>query len=122
HSADLLLQLGRYADAGKRAREALDLAGGLTECASEMVLAGATLGYSQAYLNDPSAGVGAVERARATAERSGDPVDVARANLHLAELLSGPLNQLEEGVAVARRGAEHAERTGLSRTYGTRLL
>lgn len=122
HSADLLLQLGRYADAGKRARDALDLAGGLTECASEMVLAGATLGYSQAYLNDPSAGVGAVEQARATAERSGGPVDVARANLHLAELLSGPLNQLEEGVAVARRGAAHAARTGLSRTYGTRLL
>lgn len=122
YSADLLLQLGRYADAGKRARDALDLAGGLPECASEMVVAGATLGYSQAYLNDPSAGVGAVERARAAAERSGGPVDVARANLHLAELLSGPLNQLEEGVAVARRGAAHAERTGLSRTYGTRLL
>lgn len=122
HSAELLLQLGRYADAGKRAREALDLATGLTECASEMVLAGAMLGYSQAYLNDPSAGVGAVEQARTTAERSGAPVDVARANLHLAELLSGPLNKLEEGVAVARRGAAHAERMGLSRTFGTRLL
>jgi len=122
HSADLLLQLGRYADAGKRARSALDLADGVDDCASSMVLAGVTLGYSQAYLNDPDAGVAAVRRARETAERSGSPVDVARADLHLAELLSGPLNELEDGVAVARRGAEHAERVGLSRTFGTRLL
>ncbi|MFV2022360.1 helix-turn-helix transcriptional regulator [Micromonospora sp. LOL_023] len=122
HSADLLLQLCRYADAGRRAREALDLAAEVPDCASAMVLAGVTLGYSQAYLNDPEAGKEAVRQARRTAETAGGPQDVAVADLQLAELLSGPLNELEEGVAVARQGAERAERVGLVRTFGTRLL
>ncbi|MDG4773580.1 LuxR family transcriptional regulator [Solwaraspora sp. WMMD792] len=122
HSADLLLQLCRYADAGRRAQEALDLAAGVPDCASAMVLAGVTLGYSQAYLNDPAAGKEAVRQARRTAELTGGPADVAVADLQLAELLSGHLNELEEGVAVARHGAERAERVGLARTYGTRLL
>ncbi|WJK41292.1 AAA family ATPase [Solwaraspora sp. WMMA2056] len=122
HSADLLLQLCRYADAGRRAREALDLAAGVPDAASAMVLAGVTLGYSQAYLNDPAAGKEAVREARRTAESFGGPEDVAVADLQLAELLSGPLNELEDGVAVARQGAERAERVGLARTYGTRLL
>jgi DNA-binding CsgD family transcriptional regulator/tetratricopeptide (TPR) repeat protein len=122
HSADLLLQLCRYADAGRRAREALDLADGVPGCASAMVLAGVTLGYSQAYLNDPEAGKETVRQARQAAEAAGGPEDVAVADLQFAELLSGPLNELEEGVAVARQGAERAERVGLARTYGTRLL
>jgi DNA-binding CsgD family transcriptional regulator len=121
-AADLLRQLGRYADAGKRAQDALDRARGVPDCTSSVVLAGATLGYSQAFLDDHAAGVAALEEARHTARRAGSPLDVARADLHLAELLSGPLNELEKGVAVARRGAAGTERVGLSRTYGTRLL
>jgi len=122
HSAELLLQLGRYADAGKRAYEALDVAREIEDSASSMVLAGAVLGFSQAYLDDPATGLATVREALATAERRGGPVDVARAYLHLAELLTGPLNELEEGVAVARRGVAYVERLGLGRTYGTRLF
>ena len=63
-----------------------------------------------------------MRRALETAERSGRPEDVACAYLHLAELLTGPLNVLEEGVVVARRGAERMAELGLGRTYETRLL
>ena len=130
HCAELLVQLGRYGEAGTRAREALALApvaddgpdATMPGAASVAIVAAAALGYSQAYLDDSAAGLATVEQALATAERSGRPDDIACAYLHLAELLAGPLNQLEQGIAVARRGADHADRLGLGRTYGARLL
>ncbi|MFC0006535.1 helix-turn-helix transcriptional regulator [Micromonospora siamensis] len=122
HLAELLLHLGRYADAGDRAREALALAADVEGAASEVVLASSALGFSQAYLADPESGLAAVREALEVAERSGRPEDVACAYLHLAELLTGPLNVLEEGVVVARRGAERVAELGLGRTYETRLL
>ncbi|HEV7825580.1 MAG TPA: AAA family ATPase [Mycobacteriales bacterium] len=122
HSAELLLRLGRYADAGQRARHALDLAHATSDAVPSIVLASAALGFSEAYLNDPEAGLTAVRDALATAERSGSPDDVCSAHLQLAELLAGPLNELEQGVTVARRGAERAEQLGLGRSHGTHLL
>ncbi|MGN9776910.1 helix-turn-helix transcriptional regulator [Micromonospora sp. H33] len=122
HLAELLLHLGRYADAGRRAREALELSAAVEGSTSEVVLASAALGFSEAYLEDPDSGLAAVRRALDTAERAGRPEDVACAYLHLAELLTGPLNILEEGVVVARRGAERVAELGLGRTYETRLL
>ncbi|MFG1779786.1 helix-turn-helix transcriptional regulator [Micromonospora sp. NPDC049048] len=122
HLAELLLHLGRYADAGRRAKEALELAAEVPGSTSEVVLASAALGFSEAYLEDPDAGLAVMRRALETAERSGRPEDVACAYLHLAELLTGPLNVLEEGVVVARRGAERLAELGLGRTYETRLL
>ncbi|QGN48480.1 helix-turn-helix transcriptional regulator [Micromonospora sp. WMMD558] len=122
HLAELLLHLGRYADAGRRAREALELSAAVEGSTSEVVLASAALGFSEAYLEDPDSGLAAVRRALETAERAGRPEDVACAYLHLAELLTGPLNVLEEGVVVARRGAERVAELGLGRTYETRLL
>ncbi|MEW2385156.1 AAA family ATPase [Micromonospora sp. NPDC047707] len=122
HLAELLLHLGRYADAGRRAREALELSAAVEGSTSEVVLASAALGFSEAYLEDPDSGLAAVRRALETAERAGRPEDVACAYLHLAELLTGPLNILEEGVVVARRGAERVAELGLGRTYETRLL
>ncbi|SCL45740.1 Predicted ATPase [Micromonospora citrea] len=122
HLAELLLHLGRYADAGRRAREALELSAAVEGSTSEVVLASAALGFSEAYLEDPDAGLAVMRRALETAERSGRPEDVACAYLHLAELLTGPLNVLEEGVVVARRGAERVAELGLGRTYETRLL
>ncbi|MDG4830860.1 DUF2791 family P-loop domain-containing protein [Solwaraspora sp. WMMD1047] len=121
HAADLLRQLGRYAEAGKWAQDALELARGVAGCTSSLVLAGATLGYSQAFLDDHAAGVATLRAAGETARRSGTPLDVAQADLHLAELLSGPLNELAEGVNVARQGAADAERAGLGRSHGARL-
>ncbi|MGC5019178.1 helix-turn-helix transcriptional regulator [Micromonospora sp. DT47] len=122
HLAELLLHLGRYADAGDRAREALDLAAAVDGSTTEVVLASSALGFSEAFLEDPDAGLAVVRRALEVAERAGRPEDVACAYLHLAELLTGPLNILEEGVVVARRGAERVAELGLGRTYETRLL
>ncbi|MEU8169832.1 AAA family ATPase [Micromonospora sp. NPDC049004] len=120
--AELLLHLGRYADAGARAREALALAENAEGSATEVVLASSALGFSDAFLEDPDAGLAVMRDALDTAERAGQPEDVACAYLHLAELLTGPLNILEEGVVVARRGAERVAELGLGRTWGTRLL
>ncbi|MEV4482571.1 helix-turn-helix transcriptional regulator [Micromonospora coxensis] len=122
HLAELLLHLGRYADAGRRAREALELAANVEGSTTEVVLASSALGFSEAFLEDPEAGLAVVRRALEIAERAGRPEDVACAYLHLAELLTGPLNILEEGVVVARRGAERVAELGLGRTYETRLL
>ncbi|MFU8871529.1 helix-turn-helix transcriptional regulator [Micromonospora sp. SL4-19] len=120
--AELLLHLGRYAEAGDQAREALQFAAEVAGSTSEVVLASAALGFSEAYLEDPEAGLAVMRQALETAERSGRPEDVACAYLHLAELLTGPLNILEEGVVVARRGAERVAELGLGRTWETRLL
>ncbi|OKI62454.1 helix-turn-helix transcriptional regulator [Micromonospora sp. CB01531] len=122
HLAELLLHLGRYGEAGDQAREALELAAAVEGSTSELVLASAALGFSEAFLEDPDAGLAVMRNALAIAERAGRPEDVACAYLHLAELLTGPLNILEEGVVVARRGAERVAELGLGRTWETRLL
>ncbi|MFE9202322.1 helix-turn-helix transcriptional regulator [Micromonospora sp. NPDC007230] len=122
HLAELLLHLGRYGEAGDQAREALELAAAVEGSTSELVLASAALGFSEAFLEDPDAGLAVMRNALEIAERAGRPEDVACAYLHLAELLTGPLNILEEGVVVARRGAERVAELGLGRTWETRLL
>ena len=119
--AELLLHLGRYADAGARARAALDLAG-MDGCTADLVRASAALGFSLAFREDPDAGLAVIRHAVEIAERSGHPDDIGCAYLHLAELLTGPLNNLEEGVLVARRGAARLAGMGAGRTYQTRLL
>jgi DNA-binding NarL/FixJ family response regulator len=122
HCAELLLQMGRYAEAGQRARDALARAG--QDCASATVVAGAVLGFSQAYLADADADAGlrTLREALLAAEHAGSPDDVGCAYLYLAELLTGPLNELEEGVELARVGARRAEELGVGRRFGTRLL
>jgi DNA-binding CsgD family transcriptional regulator/tetratricopeptide (TPR) repeat protein len=120
--AELLLHLGRYADAGRRAQEALELADQVEGSTADLVRASAALGFSAAFLQDPDAGLAVIREAVEIAERSGHPDDVGCAYLHLAELLTGPLNNLEEGVLVARRGADKLAALGVGRTYQTRLL
>jgi DNA-binding CsgD family transcriptional regulator/tetratricopeptide (TPR) repeat protein len=120
--AELLLHLGRYADAGARAREALELVEQVDGSTADLVRASAALGFSAAFREDPDAGLAVIRHAVEIAERSGHPDDVGCAYLHLAELLTGPLNNLEEGVLVARRGAAKLAAMGVGRTYQTRLL
>jgi DNA-binding CsgD family transcriptional regulator len=115
------LHLGRYADAHARAWEALDLAK-LKGSTADVIRASAALGFSAAFREDPDAGLTVIRHAVETAERSGHPDDVGCAYLHLAELLAGPLNSLEEGVLVARRGARKLADMGVGRSYQTRLL
>jgi DNA-binding CsgD family transcriptional regulator/tetratricopeptide (TPR) repeat protein len=122
HLAELLLHLGRYADAHDRAREALELAERADGSTADLVRASAALGFSSAFRQDPDAGLKVIRHAVEIAERSGHPDDVGCAYLHLAELLTGPLNSLEEGVLVARRGAQKLAEMGVGRTYQLRLL
>jgi DNA-binding CsgD family transcriptional regulator/tetratricopeptide (TPR) repeat protein len=119
--AELLLHLGRYEDAGVRAREALEMAE-VDGSTADLVRASAALGFSAAFREDPDAGLAVIRHAVEIAERSGHPDDMGCAYLHLAELLTGPLNNLEEGVLVARRGAAQLAALGVGRTYQTRLL
>jgi DNA-binding CsgD family transcriptional regulator len=119
--AELLLHLGRYADANDRARDALDQAA-VNGSTTDLVRASAALGFSAAFREDPDAGLAVIRHAVEIAERSGHPDDLGVAYLHLAELLAGPLNNIEEGVLVARRGAERLAKLGSGRTYQLRLL
>ncbi|KUL32673.1 LuxR family transcriptional regulator [Actinoplanes awajinensis] len=119
--AELLLHLGRYADANQRARDALELAA-VNGSTADLVRASAALGFSAAFREDPDAGLAVIRHAVEIAERSGHPDDLGCAYLHLAELLTGPLNSIEEGVLVARRGAATLAARGVGRTYQTRLL
>jgi len=119
--AELLLHLGRYADANSRARDALEMAE-VNGSTADLVRASAALGFSAAFREDPDAGLAVIRHAVEIAERSGHPDDLGVAYLHLAELLTGPLNNVEEGVLVARRGAERLAQLGVGRTYQTRLL
>jgi DNA-binding CsgD family transcriptional regulator/tetratricopeptide (TPR) repeat protein len=121
HLAELMLHLGRYADANARAQEALEMAE-VNGSTADLVRASAALGFSAAFREDPDAGLAVIRNAVEIAERSGHPDDLGVAYLHLAELLTGPLNSIEEGVLVARRGAERLASLGVGRTYQTRLL
>ena len=56
------------------------------------------------------------------AEESAQPDDIGQAFVHLAELLSGPLNELAKGVEWSRRGSQRMSALGLGRTYGVTLL
>ncbi|MCY1145333.1 AAA family ATPase [Actinoplanes sp. Pm04-4] len=119
--AELLLHLGRYADANARAVDALEMAE-VNGSTADLVRASAALGFSAAFREDPDAGLAVIRNAVDIAERSGHPDELGVAYLHLAELLTGPLNNIEEGVLVARRGAERLASLGAGRTYQTRLL
>nr|WP_296066445.1 LuxR family transcriptional regulator [uncultured Actinoplanes sp.] len=121
HLAELLLHLGRYADANARAQAALEMAE-VNGSTADLVRASAALGFSAAFREDPDAGLAVIRHAVDIAERSGHPDTIGVAYLHLAELLTGPLNNIEEGVLVARRGADRLASMGVGRTYQTRLL
>ena len=82
----------------------------------------AVLGFSSAFLDDAEAGSAAIDDAVAVAERAGEPEALGEAYLRRAELLTGPLNRLVEGVAYARDGVERMRALGLARTCGVALL
>ena len=80
------------------------------------------LGFSLAYLEDATAGAAALDKAVAVAEGTGEPEAIVEAHVRRAELLSGPLNRFEEGIAYARSGLERMRSLGLARTAGVALL
>jgi DNA-binding CsgD family transcriptional regulator len=108
-----------------RAQEAAERALGLarrTQLAVEETRALTTLGFSLAYREDQAAGEAALRESLFVAERAGEPHAIGRAYRSLAELLSGPLNELDRGVAVAREGFERVAALGLARSAGVGLL
>ncbi|TCK24666.1 helix-turn-helix transcriptional regulator [Pseudonocardia endophytica] len=119
--AAALLQLGDYSAARDVARQALEPARRIGEPA---VLARvlAILGSGAAYLEDAEAGLAALDEAIAVAERADDPVALGLCLSRRADLLCGPLNALDDGVAAARAGAARMGEVGLSRTSGVALL
>ena len=117
--ASALMLAGRYAESHPRAEEALDVArraGARREEAQVL----AVLGFDLAYLGDPG-GVVLLHEARRIAEEDSDPDGVARAYVHLATLLSEPLNRLDEAVVVAEEGLARVRATGLARFHGAAL-
>jgi DNA-binding CsgD family transcriptional regulator/tetratricopeptide (TPR) repeat protein len=119
--AAALLHAGEYAASQEVAREALALVREVGPAGEEATVL-ATLGFGLAYLEDTAAGSAALAEALAVAERVGGPGDVARAYLHRAELLTGPLNEMERGIAVAREGLVRVRALGLARSSGVGLL
>ncbi|HZG91274.1 MAG TPA: helix-turn-helix transcriptional regulator, partial [Pseudonocardia sp.] len=119
--AAALWTAGDHAGARETAQRAL---GPARRCGAAAVQARAlaTLGFSLAYLEDPAAGEEALQESLAVAERAGDPAEIGRAYRGLAELLSGPLNEPERGVALARTGAARVRELGLARSAGAGLL
>jgi DNA-binding CsgD family transcriptional regulator len=119
--AAALLHAGEFAASRVVANDALALVREVGPAGEEAKVL-ATLGFGLAYLEDTEAGSAALAEALAAAERVGSPADVARAYLNLAELLSGPLNEMERGIAVAREGLARVRGLGLARSAGVRLL
>ncbi len=119
--AAALLQLGDYSAARQVAQQALEPA---RRVAEPRVLARvlATVGSSSAYLEDADAGLAALAESVEVAERAEDPVAVGECLMRQAEMLSGPLNALDAGVAAARAGAARMEELGQTRTSGVALL
>lgn len=119
--AEAVLQTGGFGASHHQAEHALALArqaGALPEQARVL----ATLGFSLGYLENPDAGLAALAESLRIAELAASPADVGRAYQNWAELLSGPLNELSEGVEVARQGVVRMAALGLRRTVGVRLL
>ncbi|HEU0090460.1 MAG TPA: AAA family ATPase, partial [Pseudonocardiaceae bacterium] len=119
--AQALLQTGHFSASRRYAGHALVLAqqaGALPEQAQVL----ATLGFSLGYLENPDAGLAALAESLRIAELTSRPTAVGQAYQHWAELLSGPLNELAEGVEVARQGVGRMAALGLSRTVGVKLL
>ncbi|TWF74470.1 putative ATPase [Pseudonocardia hierapolitana] len=119
--ASALWTAGDYAAAHETAGRALALARRIG-LAVQQARALAMLGFGLAYLQDPVAGEAALRESIAVAERAGEPLEIARAHRSLAELLSGPLNELDRGIAIARAGAARARELGLARSAGAGML
>lgn len=79
------------------------------------------LGFGAAHTREGEAGLEALSEAVGIAEATGDPATLGECLLRRAELLSGPLNALDDGVAAARDGAARMAALGLGRTAAVSL-
>jgi DNA-binding CsgD family transcriptional regulator/tetratricopeptide (TPR) repeat protein len=118
--AEALCLAGRYDEARQVTRGALDL---VRDEAAHPVRSQllTTAGSVEAMLGDADRAVRLLEQARELAEHLGDPADVVRAHLGLAEALSGPLGRMADAIRAADRGIARARELGLARSYGAAL-
>ncbi|MGH2719931.1 MAG: helix-turn-helix transcriptional regulator, partial [Actinomycetota bacterium] len=110
---------GRYSDSRATATSALALARA-TGARREEVRVLAVLGFDLAYLGHEG-GVRLLHEARTIAEEDADLDGIARSFIHLATLLSEPLNLLEEALTIAAEGLQRLRQIGLERSHGVAL-
>jgi tetratricopeptide (TPR) repeat protein len=115
-----LMLLSRYDESRTHCEEAIAIARSVGARREEGHALN-TLGVDLACLGDPDAALAHLQEARAIAEEVGDLDDLARAYLNLAEVLSAPLDRLEEAIDVARDGIEQCVDVGLDSDYGVSL-
>ena len=119
--AEALLITGDVRGAQREAERALSVSRRRGEQPEQAPML-ATLGFALAYLENPDAGLASVAEGLMIAERTGDAAAVGRAYQAWADLLSGPLGELHEGVEIARQGVARMRDLGLARSAGVRLL
>lgn len=118
--SEALLEVGAYKKASAQAQEALRQAR-LSGLRREQARLLATLGFGLAYLGESEAGLAAVSEGLRVAEDSCGPDDIAYAHQQQCQLLCGPLNQPDEGVAAARRAVVRLSELGLTQSHGTTI-
>jgi DNA-binding CsgD family transcriptional regulator/tetratricopeptide (TPR) repeat protein len=118
--SEALLEIGAYKKASAQAQEALDRAR-LSDLSQVQARLLATLGFGLAYLGESEAGLAAVSEGLRVAEASCGPDDIAYAHQQRCQLLCGPLNRPDEGVAAARRAVARLSELGLSQSHGTTI-
>jgi DNA-binding CsgD family transcriptional regulator/tetratricopeptide (TPR) repeat protein len=118
--SEALLEIGAYKKSSAQAREALEGArsSGMRTAQARLL---ATLGFGLAYLGEPEAGLAEVSEGLRVAEASCGPDDIAYVHQQLCQLLCGPLNRLDEGVAAARGAAARLSELGLGQGHGTTI-
>ncbi len=79
------------------------------------------IGSNLVVLGEPDEGVESLKQALRLAEELEQPTEVATGYCDLAATLSGPLNRLEEALAIANEGIERVQRYGLERHWGVTL-
>ncbi|MEA2825796.1 MAG: hypothetical protein QOG43_235 [Actinomycetota bacterium] len=119
--AQALMLAGRYEESRRRAEEAVALARSL-ESRSYEGQALATLGADLVLLGEDESGIAHLREAIRILEANGRPGDVGGAYLSLSELLSGPLNRVDEAVATAMEGLQRVRELGIDRVHGVSLL
>ena len=119
--AQALMLAGRYRESRRQAEEAVELARSLDSRPYEGQ-ALATLGADLVLLGEDENGIAHLREAIRILDGNGRPDDVGRAYLSLSELLSGPLNRVDEAVATAREGLQRVRELGIDRVHGVSLL
>jgi DNA-binding CsgD family transcriptional regulator/tetratricopeptide (TPR) repeat protein len=119
--AQALMLDGRFSDAEREARRALDLAGEVP-AGGGWVRGHAlcTLGISAAWGPDPASALALLEEARTIAEASGRADDWFRATANLSTALA-LLGRRDASIATARAGIDALRRDGLETAYGNAL-